>query len=56
MEKKQRPTFPKSFFTQPRPHVTKKEALEDSIPFKWSSNVLEGKSKVKIVAMDKKIS
>ena len=50
MEKKQKPIIPKGFFTQPRPNLTVKEALEDSKPFKWSENVLKGKSKVKIVS------
>ncbi|MBQ9071644.1 MAG: hypothetical protein IJY25_00605 [Bacilli bacterium] len=54
MEKKKRPTFPKGFFTKSRPTITTKEALKDVIPFEWSKNVLNGKSKVKIVSLDKK--
>lgn len=50
MEKKERLKFPKGFFTQPRPTVSTKETLEDTIPFQWSENVLKGKSKVKIVS------
>lgn len=36
--------FPKDFFTKTRPHA-KKERKEDSIPFKWSKEVLSGKEK-----------
>lgn len=43
MKQKKRPTFPKGFFTKPRPTITTKEALKDVIPFKWSKEVLEGK-------------
>lgn len=54
MEKKKKPTFPKGFFTQARPQVSKKESLKNITPFEWSKNVLNGKSKVKIVSLDKK--
>lgn len=51
MEKKESPAkFPKGFFTQPRPTVSTKEATKNVIPFKWSNNVINGKSKVKIVS------
>lgn len=50
MQKKQIKTFPKGFFTQSRPQISMKEAIKDVIPFKWSDNVLNGKSKVVIVA------
>ena len=50
MEKKECPKFPEGFFTQPRPTVDMKEATKNIIPFKWSNNVLKGKSKVKIVS------
>lgn len=36
--------FPIGFFTKTRPHA-KKERKEDSIPFKWSKEVLSGKEK-----------
>ena len=50
MDKKRSQKFPKDFFIQPRPTLSTKEALKDVIPFKWSENVLKGKSKVKIVS------
>ena len=50
MEKKESLKFPKGFFTQHRPTISMKEALKDVIPFRWSENVLKGKSKVKIVS------
>lgn len=43
MNKQERPVLPKGFFTTPRPTVSKKEALKDVVPFKWSKEVLEGK-------------
>lgn len=43
MTHKERPNFPKGFFTKPRPTITTKEALKDVIPFQWSKEVLEGK-------------
>lgn len=51
MDKKEKPNFPKGFFTQHRPTVSAKEALKDIIPFEWSDNVTNGKSKVKIVSL-----
>jgi len=48
--KKENINFPKDFFIQPRPTISMKESLKDSHPFKWSKNVLNGKSKVKIVS------
>jgi len=53
MEKKESSKFPKGFFTQPRPTISMKEAIKDDIPFKWSENVLNGKSQVKIVSAKK---
>ena len=50
MKKSERPKFPEGFFTQPRPTVNMKEAMKNVVPFKWSNNVLNGKSKVKIVS------
>ena len=45
-------SFPKGFFTKSRPHATKQD--EDYIPFEWSKNVLNGKSKAKIVSLKRK--
>lgn len=53
MAKKECPKFPKGFFTQPRPTINMKEALNNVTPFKWSDSVLNGKSKVKIVSTKK---
>ena len=50
MKKKECPKFPKGFFKQPRPTLSMKEALNDVVPFKWSDDVLKGKSKVKIIS------
>ncbi len=50
MEKKEKPKFPKGFFKQPRPTISVKESLKDTVPFIWSKNVVEGKSKVTIVS------
>lgn len=46
MEKTKKPTFPKGFFTQPRPHLTIKEALKDSKPFDWGSETKKGNKRV----------
>lgn len=35
MEDKKKPTFPKGFFTKPRPTTSSKEALKDVIPIDW---------------------
>ena len=45
--------FPKDFFTKIRPHVTKKESLEDMIPFKWSDEVSNGKKKAILYSIKK---
>lgn len=50
--KEKKAIFPKGFFTKSRPHAVKQD--EDNIPFKWSESVLRGKSKVKIVSLNKK--
>ncbi len=50
MKKKECHKFPKGFFTQPRPTINMKEALNNVTPFKWSNDVLKGKSKVKIIS------
>lgn len=50
MKKKEYHKFPKGFFTQPRPTINMKEALSNVTPFKWSNDVLKGKSKVKIIS------
>lgn len=52
-KEKKRFAFPKGFFTKDRPHADKHND-KDMIPFKWSENVLNGKSKVKIVSLNKK--
>ena len=51
-EKEQKVKFPKGFFTKNRPHAAKQD--KDCIPFEWSENVLNGKSKVKIVSLKEK--
>ena len=53
MDKLKKIKFPKGFFTQPRQHLDRKENKEDCIPFKWDKKVLEGKTKVKIVSLNK---
>lgn len=53
MKNEQHSRFPKNFFTQPRPTISMKESLKDVIPFKWSDDVLKGKSKIKIVSAKK---
>ncbi len=53
MQKKECPKFPKGFFTQPRPTINMKEALNNVTPFKWSDNVVKGRSQVKIVSTKK---
>ena len=45
MEQKKKITFPKGFFTKPRPIMTASEALKDVEPFKWSKDVLKGRKK-----------
>ena len=45
MEQKKKITFPKGFFTKPRPTMTSSEALKDVEPFKWSKDVLKGRKK-----------
>ena len=50
MQKKECSKFPKGLFNQPRNTISMKEALSGVVPFKWSNNVLKGKSKVKIIS------
>ena len=50
MKKKEITKFPKDFFKQQRPILSMKESLKGTIPFKWSKNVLNGNSKVKITS------
>lgn len=47
--------FPKGFFTNIKPCKTtsSKSSKEYDKPFEWSENVLNGKSKVKLVALKK---
>ena len=54
MKKEKVKKLPKSFFSQPRPTISLKEALKDVTPFEWSENALNGKSKVKIVSAKRK--
>ena len=49
-EKYKKISIPKGFFTKSRPHATKQD--EDYIPF--VKNVLNGKSKAKIVSLKRK--
>jgi len=51
--KKNELKFPKGFFRQSRPTIDMKESLKDNLPFKWSSSVLKGRSKVKIASAKK---
>lgn len=53
MEKKERPKFPKNFFTQSRPTVSMKEALKDVIPFEWSKDVQNGKKEAILTSIKK---
>lgn len=53
MDKKEKSIFPKGFFTQSRPHVKTKEDPKDKIPFKWSKEILNGKSEVTITSLNK---
>ncbi len=53
MFKKEKPNFPKGFFTKPRPTVTTKDALKDIIPFEWSKEVQQGKKEA-IICSSKK--
>lgn len=41
--------FPKGFFTQPRPHVSKNEKSKIIVPFKWKKSVINGKQKLEII-------
>lgn len=52
MNKKEKTVFQKGFFTQSRPHVKKQDS--STKPFDWDKNILEGKSKVKIVSTKNK--
>lgn len=45
--------FPKDFFKQSRPKLIIKEALKGNEPFKWSDEVINNKTKVKIVLLNK---
>lgn len=55
MKRKEHPKLSKDFFKQPRPTITMKEALKDSIPFEWSKEVLEEKKKALIVSSKKQL-
>lgn len=47
--------FPKGFFNNIKlsDKIHSKEPKDKDIPFKWSENVLNGKSKIKIVSAKK---
>lgn len=51
-EKKTNTNFPKGFFTSIKPCKINhsKESKDYNKPFEWSKNVLNGKSKVKLVS------
>ena len=53
LDKKEKSVLPKGFFTQSRPHVKTKEDPKDKIPFKWSKEILNGKSEVTITSLNK---
>ncbi len=50
MEVKERKNkFPKGFFSQPRPEITVKEALEDVIPVEWKKVKKEKTTRTKML-------
>ncbi len=52
--KNKKVSFPKGFFRNMKStDNTSKKTKEKEFPFKWSKNVLNGKSKVRIVALEK---
>lgn len=54
MKKNDKVSFPKGFFSNMKStDNTSKKAKEKELSFKWSKNVLNGKSKVRIVALEK---
>ena len=56
MKEKNRPSFPKDFFSKSMPKISTKEALKDVIPVKWSKDT--GKDKTETIvysANEKKI-
>lgn len=54
-QEKKNKKFPKEFFSNLKPCNLKsgKKPLEKDKPFEWSENVLNGKTKVKIVSLNK---
>lgn len=54
MDKKERPIFPKGFFTQSRPTVSTKETLKDVVPIQWSKNTIIGKEKAIVYSSKEK--
>ena len=54
MVKKERSIFPKGFFTQPRPTISKEEALKDIVPIKWSKAVISNKEKAIVYSSKEK--
>lgn len=56
MVKKEKMTFPKDFFSRPRPTVTTKDTFNDINPINWSEKVLSRKKKTIVYsAKEKKI-
>ena len=55
-DKKKITKFPKGFFTSIKPCKINhsKNLEEEDLPFEWSENVLNGKSKVKLVSAKRK--
>ncbi len=54
-DKKKITKFPKGFFASIKPcKINHSKNFEEDLPFEWSENVLNGKSKVKIVSAKRK--
>lgn len=53
MKKKNITKFPKNFFTNLTPYVPTTNKKEFDKPFEWSKNVLNGKTKIKLVSLSK---
>ncbi len=54
-DKKKITKFPKGFFTSIKPcRINHSKNSEEDLPFEWSENVLNGKSKVKLVSAKRK--
>ncbi len=53
MKSSNKSKFPKNFFQKSRHTITFSESIKNSKPFKWSDEVIEGKSKVEIKSLEK---